>query len=609
MIELCKRQALPGLILLALLGLGCSSSREREPNPYASSQTQPSRGDWVIIHTLSDPDQLNPTNYQGADAGYILSQIFMTLLTVDPRDTLFPYLPALAKALPEVSSDGLRYTFEIHPDARWDNGTPVTAEDVAFSFKVIKNPLVDCPQLRPYYDMVEDVIIDPKNPRHFTVVTNRKYMLALSSIGTAYILPRYVYDPDNLMGRYSIPQLNAEAEKLRNDPNIQAFARRYNAMQREPAHIVGCGPYVLEQWVTGERVVLRRKARWWADTLSGVAYEAYPEKLVYRVLNDPNTAITNLKAQKLDVMNGIPAKDFMELRKNTGFLTHYALHTPPMFAYSYIGLNMRPQGRPPIFSDRRVRWALAHIVDVDMLIKKLSYGMAQRVTGPLYPMHKGSYNDTLKPIPYDPARAALLLEEAGWRDLDDDGVREKIINGQKVPLECEILINAGNEARRQIAQILQQEAQKIGMKINITSLDWSVYLERIKKHDFDLYVGAWIGSHSPQDLKQIWHTTSWAEGGSNYVGFGNEETDKLIEKTREELDKNRRDSLYRLFHKIVYDEQPYIFLSAPFERIAIHKRFRNAYTSPIRPGYYPNGFWTPREHVRYGAKETASPTP
>jgi len=590
----------PWLCIGVLMSIwSCYSSRQPESNPYTSAQTTPTRGDWVILHNLSDPDQLNPTNYQGADAGYIISNLYMSLLTVDPRDTSFPYVPALAKGLPEISKDGLSYTFEIHPAAAWDNGSPVTAEDIAFSIKVIKNPLVDCAQLRPYYEFIEDVIIDPKNNRLFTVVTNRKYMLALSSIGTLSILPRYVYDPQNYMGRYSIRQLNREAEKLRNDPNLQAFARRYNAMQREPQDIIGCGPYLLESWETGQQVVLRRKPRWWGDTIQGLVSEAYPEKLVYRVVNDPNVAITNLKAQKLDVMHSIPAKDFIQLKSNTGFLTHYVLHTPPMFAYSYIGLNMRPQGRSPIFTDKRVRRALAHLVDVEMFIKKFSYGMAQRITGPLYPMCRGAYNDTLRPIPYDPIKAAQLLDEAGWVDQDGDGIREKVINSRPVKLEFEILVNAGNEVRFQIAQIIQQEAYKVGMKANIVSVDWSIFVDRTKKHAFDAYIGGWVGSHNPQDLKQIWHTKSWAEGGSNYVGFGTELTDSLIMAIREEVDESRRNALYRAFHQIAYEEQPYVFLTAPYERIAIHKRFRNAYTSPIRPGYNPTGFWTPREHVRY----------
>lgn len=593
-------------LIAAVLLVACSGSREKEASFYVSDQSTPTRGDWVILHTLSDPENLNPTNYTGADAGYILSNLYLSLLTVDPRDTTYPYEPALAVGLPEVSPDGMRYTFEIHPAARWDNGEPVTAKDVEFSFKVIKNPLVDCAQLRPYYEFVEDIAIDPKEPRRFTVITNQKYMLALSSIGSMYILPRYVYDPENLMERYTLRQLNKEADKLRNDPNIRRFAERYNAMQREPKDLIGCGPYLLEEWVTGQQVVLRRKPTWWADTLKGVAYEAYPDKLIYRIVNDINTAITSLKAQKLDVMNGIPAKDFMELKKNSGFLAHFRLETPPMFAYSYIGLNMRPQGRAPVLADRRVRRALAHLVDVDMIIRKFSYGLAQRITGPFYPMHRGAYNDTLPPIPYDPVRAAQLLDEAGWVDTDRDGVREKVIEGKKVPLRIEILVNAGNEVRLQIAQILKQEAEKVGIQVDIQSLEWSVFLERTKKHDFDAYIGGWVGSHNPQDLKQIWASSSWAEGGSNYVGFGTPETDALIEATRRELNQARRDSLYRIFHKIVYEEQPYIFMTAPLERIVIHRRFRNAYVSAIRPGFFPAGFWTPQNLIRYG-KATATP--
>lgn len=199
-----------------------------------------------------------------------------------------------------------------------------------------------------------------------------------------------------------------------------------------------------------------------------------------------------------------------------------------MFAYSYIGLNMRPQGRAPVLTDRRVRRALAHLVDVDMIIRKFSYGLAQRVTGPFYPMHRGAYNDTLAPIPYDPVRAAQLLDEAGWIDRDQDGVRERTIDGKKIPLRIEILVNSGNEVRLQIAQILKQEAEKVGIQVDIQSLEWSVFLERTKKHDFDAYIGGWVGSHNPQDLKQIWSTSSWAEGGSNYVGFGTPQTDALL---------------------------------------------------------------------------------
>ncbi|MCS7161927.1 MAG: ABC transporter substrate-binding protein [Bacteroidia bacterium] len=590
--------------LVTLLTAACSGSRPAEPNLYVSDQTTPTRGDWVVIATIADPGNLNPTNATGADAQYIQSHIFASLLSVDPRDTNYPYVPMLAVGLPQVSPDGLRYTFELHPAARWDNGEPVTAKDVEFSFKVVKNPLVDCGPLRPYYEFVEDIIIEPKNPRRFMVVTNRKYMLALSSIASLFILPRYIYDPEDLMARYSIKQLNREGAKLRNDPNIRRFAERYNAMQRLPQHIVGCGPYALQEWVTGQQVVLRRKQNWWGDTLKGVAYEAYPDRIIYRIFKDPTTAITALKARELDVMDAIPAKEFVQLRKNPAFLAHFRLETPPTFAYSYIGLNMRPQGRPPIFTDQRVRRAFAHIVDVEMIIRKFSYGLAQRITGPLYPMHRGAYDDSLPPIPYDPHKAAQLLDEAGWRDMDEDGVREKVIDGKKIPLEFEILINSSSETAIQMAQIFKQEADKIGMKINIVTLEWSVYLERIKKHDFDAYMGGWIGSHNPQDLKQIWHTSSWAEGGSNYVGFGSARTDSLIDAIREELDEAKRNHMYRLFHKIVYQEQPYVFLTSPLNRIAIHRRFRNAYTSAIRPGYFPAGFWTPTNLIRYGKKDS-----
>ncbi|MGQ9863136.1 MAG: ABC transporter substrate-binding protein [Bacteroidia bacterium] len=584
--------------LIIFFGVGCKG--KKASSGYATNQTQPTRGDWVVLHLLSDPENLNPTNSTSADAIYIQGNIFMSLVVADGRDSTFPYVPALAKDLGQVSEDGLQYTFEIHPAAQWDDGTPVTGKDVEFTFKVIKNPQVDCAPLRPYYEFVEDVVIDPSNPRRFTVRCNKKYMLAYSSIGTMFILPAHIYDSERLMEPYTIPQLNRKGKALESDPRLRRFAELYNGPVFQREKIVGCGPYAFEKWETGQTIILRRKPNWWGDTLKGLAFEAFPDKLVYKVINDINTAITALKAQKIDVLSGVPAKDFIDLRKNAKVTEHYQFHTPPTFSYSYIGMNSRPPAnRKPLFTDKRVRRAMAHLVDVDMLIQKFSYGMATRSIGPLYALQKGAYNDTLKPIAYDPQRAAQLLDQAGWKDTDGDGMRDKVIDGRKVDFEFDFAVNSGNPIRQQVAQIFAQEAQKIGVKVNVVAQEWAVYLENQKKHDFDMYYGGWIGSHNPQDLKQIWHTESWASGGSNYVGFGNAQTDKIIEEVRTELDEQKRNALYWQFQAIVYDEQPYIFLTSPLERIIIHKRFQNAYTTPLRPGYNPAGFWTPKEWVRY----------
>ena len=114
--------------------------------------------------------------------------------------------------------------------------------------------------------------------------------------------------------------------------------------------------------------------------------------------------------------------------------------------------------------------------------------------------------------------------------------------------------------------------------------EWTVFLQETKSHNFEISFGSWIASPIPDDPKQIWSTTSY-EGGSNYVGFGDQKSDAIIEKIRYELDDKKRTELYMQFQQVVYDAQPYIFMYTPLNRMAIHARFANAEPKVARPGY------------------------
>ena len=115
-------------------------------------------------------------------------------------------------------------------------------------------------------------------------------------------------------------------------------------------------------------------------------------------------------------------------------------------------------------------------------------------------------------------------------------------------------------------------------------------LENLKKHDFQMYFGSWVATPVPNDPKQIYHSESAREGGSNYVSFGTPQSDALIDSIRVELDEEKRAELYKKLQAILYDEVSYIYLFAPTERIAIHNRFSNSETSVMRPGFWEAGF-------------------
>ncbi len=540
----------------------------------------------VVIHELSDTDMLNPTNYQSAEAGYYLSQMFQTLWGTNP--VTLKDEPYLAKALPTEEYDEanglLKYTCELREDAVWDNGTPITVEDVIFSVKLFKAPVIQNEHYRPYFELISDIVKDSVNPRKLTIVCNKKYILAKSTAGEFRVIPQYIYDPKKLMDKFSINDLNTKFKEVENDPTMKAFATEYNSekYQREKGFIVGSGPYEFTEWVPGQRIVLSKKKNWWGDKYkSEYFYQANPDRLVYTVIKDQTGALTALKGLKLDVMSGIKSKDFVEqLQTSDKIKENFTLSTPLSMAYTYFGLNMRN----PKFEDVNVRRALAHLTDVDKMNKVIGYNLGKRITGPINPYKKGAYNDTISFYEFSVDKAKALLAGAGWKDSNGDGIIDKKINGKHTEFNITFTYNAGNDTRRDAALIFKEAARQAGINVDVVPQEWSIYIENQKKHDFEMFYGAWIGSPSPEDPKQIWHTES-INGGSNYVYFGNAETDKLIEDIRSELNEEKRNDLYRKFQVIVHDQVPYIFIWSPMEKIAISKRFTNTETFIVRPGF------------------------
>lgn len=543
----------------------------------------------VRIHELSDADKLNPVTYQDAGAGYILRHIFMTLLEIDFKT--LELLPGLAVSRPEMVKDSLGQlliTYKLRPEAKWDNGQQITAKDVEFSLKVIKTPKVDNQPNKPYYEFIHDMTFYPDDPLKFTFVCKKSYLLSEASSGDFAILPAHKYDPKGVLKNYSILQLNTEAEKLASDPALIEFAAEFNSekFQREKDFVEGCGPYQLLEWTTGQRIVLGRKKEWWGDALEqeSFRFQAYPEKLIYTTINDQTTALVSLKAGNLDVMRSIKSKDYAELPKSEKFTQNFNASTPKQLAYTYIGLNLKKKA----FSSVKTRQALTHLLDVDQMIETIKYGQAQRVIGPIHPS-KPEYNTNIIPYTFDVELARKMLEEDGWKDTNGDGTIDKLIDGERVEFKVLFTINSGNDERKSTALLFQEAARKVGILVDVLAQDWSVYLDKQKKHEFDMFFGAWIGTPVPWDPKQIFHTES-ANDGSNYVSFGDATSDALIDSIRNEIDETKRKIHYLKLQEILHEQVPYIFLWAPYERIAIHKKFTNAETYVMRPGYWEPGF-------------------
>lgn len=181
-------------LLALLLILGCqrgdkvdTGNRNNQQFRRAAAPGAPATGDWLIIHSLSDPEQLNPLTSNDASASAILQYIFQSLLTRDPRSLELE--PLIATGRPTISDDKLSYTFTIRRDAHFQDGRPLTGEDVLFSIKAIQCPLVNAPFLRVYFDSVLDAQLLDEYTIRFTI--KEPYFLNESVLGGIDVLPRH----------------------------------------------------------------------------------------------------------------------------------------------------------------------------------------------------------------------------------------------------------------------------------------------------------------------------------------------------------------------------------------------------------------------------------
>lgn len=580
------------ILLLLPLFLACAEdkpsniSEEKEQN--TAYQGKKAGINQVIIHELSDPDKLNPITSTGAGATYIEHNIFMYLLDVDKEN--LSVVPWLAKARPTITSiaegeyaGGLKIDYEIKAEAVWDNGTPVTGYDVAFSLKATLNPHVDSEHQRPYIDFVKHIEINKENPKQFTLYTKEQnYAAEFSTGGTVYTIPEYVYDPKGLMKKYTLQQLSNKnlLAKIQDDKDLRQFAADFNSEKYQRDVVQGCGAYTFESWKTSERIILKKKENWWGEKYVGEkSFENYPEQLTYEIINDQVTAVTAMKDEGIDIMRNIKPSAFKQLQKNTDFKQKYFLQAEDQLSYTYIGINTRKG----VLQDKRIRKALAHIVNVPQIIEVINYGYAKEISSFIHPSKK-YYNKELNPYHYDLNQAVKYLEEAGYTQFNADGIRYKEVDGEEKPLKLTIKYNTGNDRRENIALFMKENAKKVGIDLEVLGKEWTVYLDECKNHQFDLYILGWIQEAVLDDPKQLFHTDMY-NGGSNYTGFGDAYSDQLIDKIRTEMDETKRNEMLKELQAIVQDQVPYIFLYAPDNLMAISKRFGNAKTYVARPGY------------------------
>jgi peptide/nickel transport system substrate-binding protein len=527
------------LFLLAILSLVLPSFSWANPD-------NPVDGDWLISHLPAEPATLNPITATDAYASRIDDYIYESLLKRDEKT--LELVPVLAESW-DISEDHLTYTFHLKKNTKWQDGHPFTAKDILFSFERIRDPKVDAAHLRNYYKDIEKLeVIDDYTARYHYKIP---YFRALEFCGGIPIVPAHLFSEDTDFNRHSIG--------------------------RQP---LGTGPYRFLHWDTGKEIVLVRNEDYWGE-------KPHLKRIVFKIITDSTVALQVLKRGGMDLMGLRPIQWTRQTRgkrfkKNFQKLKYY------LPSYSYIGWNLRK----PLFQDRRVRQAMTMLVNREMILKEILFGLGTVVTGNFY-VKSPDYNQNIKPHPYDPKAAVELLKAAGWEDHDKDGILDK----DGVPFSFEFLISSGSKFAEQLATIVQENLKQVGIAVSIRKLEWAVFIQKISDRQFDACTLGWSLSWE-SDPYQVWHS-SQADKGSNYVGLIHKEADEIIEKARQEFDPEKRRGLFHRFHEILHEEQPYTFLFTTEALVVVARRFQNVNVYPM--GLAPREWWVPGDMQRYKA--------
>jgi len=420
---------------------------------------------------------------------------------------------------------------------------------VLFGFQTITNPKTPTAYAGDFLEVEEATAPDPYT---FKVRYKRPFAPALSSWGNLVVLPKHLL----------------EGKDITQSP-----------LARNP---VGLGPYKLKEWKTQERIELVANPDY---------FEGRPclDRYLMRIIPDAATTFMELKAGGVD-WTGLSPLQFDRQTNSPYFKDNFKKYSYLSFAYTYLGFNLEN----PLFADKRVRQAIAHAIDKDELVRGVLLGHGVAATGPYKP-DAWFYNPNVKRYDFNPQKAEAMLKEAGWVRSEKDGWLYK--DGRRFAFT--VLINQGNSLREKTAQIIQYRLKQVGIDMQIRSVEWTALInDFIDKRRFEAVIMGWTTGQDP-DIYDIWHSSKTGKKELNFIGYKNEEVDRLLVEGRMTFDKAKRKAIYDRIQEILAEDQPYVFLYVPMSLSIIHKRFRGIEPAPAGISYNFIRWWTPASERKY----------
>lgn len=529
MLERTSEAARLAAACLLVLGFALAGCTRRETPVETGIRDQ-------VLHrgNLSEPKDLDPHIVTGVSEHNILAALLEGLVTENP-ESLAP-APGVAESW-IVSDDGLQYTFQLRPDAKWSNGDSVTAADFVFSYRRVLSAGLGSPYAYMLYCLknakayhqgaiadFSDVGVTARDPHTLEIMLEGPvpYFLSLLSHFTWYPV-----HPPTILQHGNIDQLGTKWTR--------------------PGSFVGNGPFALQAWEPGNRIVVAKNETYWdSDHVRLREIHFYP-------IGDHQIEERTFRAGQLHITGTVPIDRVAHYRTNRPDV----LRVVPYLGCYYYLFNV---GRPPL-DDVRVRRALAMAIDRTQIVRSVTRGGEDEAYSFTPPGTAGYSCDAR--LPNDPGQARRLLTEAGYP------------GGEGFP-RLELLYNT-SDAHSRIAQAVQQMWKtNLHIDVELVNMEWKVYLAQTIERKYDIARAGWIGDYvDPNTFLDLWVTGA----GNNRTGWSNPKYDRLIEMASQTADDTTRFEAFRQAETILLQEAPIVPIYFYRSKSLVHPAVR---------GWYPN---------------------
>jgi peptide/nickel transport system substrate-binding protein len=523
------------LLFFAVLLFSCTSQDKNK------NQT-------IVVGIPNDVSTINPLYAFDVLEGHLIDILFLKPAIENWNDStgMIEFKPMLAKRW-EWNADSSAITLYLRDDIYWSDGKKITAEDIVYSFDIYSDPKVESRFLGEFknFNTIDGLQLD--TAKTFQIISSQILKINFKENSVPNFLDINIEIlPKHIWSKYKREEISTAKENF------------------EP---ITSGPFRLIKWDRNASIKL---------VIDSSSFLFNPENIngiIFRVLPDYRSRITNLITGDVDIVEGIKSEDAHEITANKNL----KITSLRGREYDYIGWNnIDPTAYQKdkiipnkLFSSSEIRTALGYAINKQEILNTSLGQYGEICKGPVSPIFKEYLENNLTELKYNPEKSKEILKKNGWEDKNNNGIIEK----GNVEFKFDLYTNSGNPRRQYAATIIKNNLRAVGIDASVVILESNVFIDKLMKRDVDAWISGWTIT-LPIDLTMFWHSDK-NTALFNFSNYKNNRVDKILEVLKSKIPQSMKIELYRELQNIFFVDQPVTYLYWVDNLIAYNKNLSN----------------------------------